>query len=143
VRICQIDLTGTSDADEHALQRVAALGFDHVLIGGWPHLPGEDAFAACARHGLAPLLDISLDRYAVDPADGTGPAPDPGWIDSALPAFAPHETDSHIPGARLRWHDQQAAEALGRPGCARLGWQARRASAAVRRHACPAGIGPR
>ncbi|MGH8790093.1 MAG: maltotransferase domain-containing protein [Cupriavidus necator] len=120
MRICQIDLTGTPDADEHALQRVAALGFDHVLIGGWPHLPGEDAFAACARHGLAPLLDISLDRYAVDHADGAGPAPDPGWIDSAVPAFAPHETDSHIPGARLRWHEQPAADALVQWWAARL-----------------------
>ncbi|MFJ4292596.1 maltotransferase domain-containing protein [Cupriavidus sp. NPDC089707] len=116
MRICQIDLTGTPDADEHALQRVAALGFDHVLIGGWPHLSGADTLAACARHGLAPLLDISLDRYS---ADGEG-APDPGWIDAAAPAFAPHETDNHLPGARLRWHDPQVAEALVQWWAARL-----------------------
>ena len=116
MRICQIDLTGTPDADEHALQRVAALGFDHVLIGGWPHLAGADTLAACARHGLAPLLDISLDRYS---ADGERAA-DPGWIDAAAPAFAPHETDNHIPGARLRWHDQQVAVALVQWWAARL-----------------------
>ncbi|WP_042879002.1 alpha-1,4-glucan--maltose-1-phosphate maltosyltransferase [Cupriavidus necator] len=109
MRICQIDLTGTPDADEHALKRVAALGFDHVLIGGWPRLLGEDALAACARHGLAPLLDLSLDRFTADGADS---AADPRWIDTSAPAFAPHETDNHIPGARLRWHDPQVAEAL-------------------------------
>ncbi|RDK10372.1 alpha-1,4-glucan--maltose-1-phosphate maltosyltransferase [Cupriavidus lacunae] len=120
MRICQIDLTGMPDADQHALQRVAALGFDHVLIGGWPHLPGEDTLAACARHGLAPLLDISLDRYMADGAAGADDLPDVAWIDTASPAYAPHETDNHIPGTRLRWHDRQIAEALVQWWAARL-----------------------
>ncbi|MBB3007779.1 alpha-1,4-glucan--maltose-1-phosphate maltosyltransferase [Cupriavidus alkaliphilus] len=120
MRICQIDLTGTPEADQHALQRVAALGFDHVLIGGWPHLPEDDTLAACARHGLAPLLDISLDRYMADGAAGTDDLPDAAWIDTAAPAFAPHETDNHIPGTRLRWHDRQIAEALVQWWAARL-----------------------
>jgi len=131
VRIYQIDLaraTGTQDTQNDVLRRIAALGFDHVLLSGWPAvMPGDqDALSAltalcatCHQHGLAPLLDVSLDRC---PAQLAGM--DPGWIDHAAPACTPRETDGHLPGARLRWHDPGIAEALA-------GWWAGQLGGAV------------
>jgi len=124
VRICQIDQSASPDAHHETLLRAAALGFDHVLLSGWaiPAGGAPDAsqdpeashlhslaslLAACRKHGIAPLLDVSLDRYQANGADI-----DQGWIDHAAPAFAPHDTDSHLPGSRLRWHDRTVAQAL-------------------------------
>ncbi|CAG2150754.1 alpha-1,4-glucan--maltose-1-phosphate maltosyltransferase [Cupriavidus numazuensis] len=120
MRICQLTIDRTSDqpdSQHEALRRVAALGFDHVLLSGRPAvvpanrdaLPELSALCAlCARHGLTPLLDVSLDRYQ----DNGAAVMDPAWIDHAAPAFAPHDTDNHLPGARLRWHGSDVATAL-------------------------------
>ncbi|CAG2146846.1 Alpha-1,4-glucan:maltose-1-phosphate maltosyltransferase [Cupriavidus yeoncheonensis] len=122
MRICLLNIdriTDPPDAQHDALRRVAALGFDHVLLSGRSAvLPGSrdtlSALAALcadsARHGLTPLLDISLDRYPESAESGTGI--DPAWIDRAAPAFAPHDTDNHLPGLRLRWQSPTVAAAL-------------------------------
>ncbi|WP_420991884.1 alpha-1,4-glucan--maltose-1-phosphate maltosyltransferase [Cupriavidus sp. 30B13] len=115
MRICQIDLSparldGAPDAD--ALARAAALGFDHVLLAGWPVLHAQAptlarAVAACQAHGLSCLLELALDRHP----DGSA-ALDPAWREPAGLAADPRDTDNHLPGARLRWHDPQVAAAL-------------------------------
>ncbi|ODV40850.1 hypothetical protein AWV79_04200 [Cupriavidus sp. UYMMa02A] len=119
MRICQLNIKQSSNpSDRHhdALRRIAALGFDHVLLSGWPAvIPGDrDTLPAltavcadCARHGLTPLIDVSLDRYRAD-----GAPIDPAWIDHGAPAFAPHDTDNHLPGVRLRWHSPRIAAGL-------------------------------
>ncbi|MDW3683441.1 alpha-1,4-glucan--maltose-1-phosphate maltosyltransferase [Cupriavidus sp. CV2] len=127
MRICQIDLSssrpegahegahdgaheGAPDAD--ALARAAKLGFDHVLLAGWPVLHAQgpalaQVVAACAAHGLSCLLELALDRY---PQGSAGL--DPGWREPAGLAADPRDTDNHLPGVRLRWHDPHTASAL-------------------------------
>ncbi|CAG9182727.1 Alpha-1,4-glucan:maltose-1-phosphate maltosyltransferase [Cupriavidus laharis] len=119
MRICLLNLDRTSDLSDgqhDTLRRIAALGFDYVLLSGWhAAIPGSrDALSAltalcadCARHGLSPLLDVSLDRYPEN-----GPAIDLAWIDHRAPAFAPHDTDNHLPGQRLRWDASAIAAGL-------------------------------
>ncbi|GJG95164.1 alpha-1,4-glucan--maltose-1-phosphate maltosyltransferase [Cupriavidus pauculus] len=112
MRICQINLKESRAPDDDALLRAAKLGFDHILLAGWsaPH-PNPDAlhaaFEACHRHGLAPLLDLSLDRFPHDAA-----ALHEGWVDHARPTGSPEATDSHLPGVRLRWFDDAIAGQL-------------------------------
>ncbi|WP_324291660.1 hypothetical protein [Cupriavidus sp. D39] len=115
MRICQIDLSptqldGAPVAD--ALARAAALGFDHVLLAGWPVLHAQgaalaQAVAACGAHGLSCLLELALDRY---PEGSAGL--DPGWREPAGLAADLRDTDNHLPGVRLRWHDPHTASAL-------------------------------
>ncbi len=74
MRICQLNIkqsSNPSDLHHDALRRIAALGFDHVLLSGWPAvIPGDrDTLPAltavcadCARHGLTPLIDVSWTR---------------------------------------------------------------------------------
>jgi len=120
LRICQLNLPPVTAPEilSETLERIAALGFDHVLLSDWAaQAPGDhQALAALveicaigARNGLASLLDVSLDRY---PAHGVNI--DPGWIDHTATALAPHETDSHLPGVRLRWHNPDIAAALAK-----------------------------
>ncbi|WP_325170321.1 alpha-1,4-glucan--maltose-1-phosphate maltosyltransferase [Cupriavidus respiraculi] len=111
MRICQIDLISTMREDNGAIARAAALGFDHVLLSGSSvlHAPAEAiaaAAAACRKQGLACLLDLALDRYP----EGSPPI-DPGWRES-VSAVDPRDSDSHLPGARLRWHDADIAGGL-------------------------------
>lgn len=112
MRICQLNLTESRALDNDALLRAAKLGFDHVLLAGWsaPH-PRPDAlraaFEACRHHGLAPLLDLALDRFPRDAA-----AMHDGWVDHARPAGSPDATDNHLPGVRLRWFDDATAGQL-------------------------------
>ncbi|KAA6129234.1 alpha-1,4-glucan--maltose-1-phosphate maltosyltransferase [Cupriavidus cauae] len=114
MRICQIDPNFVHQANDGtlgALARAKALGFDHVLLAGASplHTPPETlaAMAAhCRAQGLGCLLELALDRYP----DGAAPI-DPGWRhDGAMPD--PRDTDNHLPGARLRWHDEGVAAAL-------------------------------
>ncbi|WER48521.1 alpha-1,4-glucan--maltose-1-phosphate maltosyltransferase [Cupriavidus sp. WKF15] len=119
VRICLLNIDRTSDLAEgqhDTLRRIAALGFDHVLLSGWPVIVPDrgdplSSLAAvsadCARHGLAPLLDLSLDRYPEN-----GATIDPAWIDHDATRFSPHDTDNHLPGLRLRWHTPAVAAGL-------------------------------
>lgn len=127
VRICKLDLTSATEPDalSNELRRIAALGFSHVLCSGWPAPLADDRdalgataalCAACERTRLSLLLDLSLDRCPVQQT-----RIDPDWIDRAATASAPHETDSHLPGARLRWHDAGVAEALSGWWAAQLG----------------------
>lgn len=127
MRICQIDHTAVQPPSKDApgdpvqepanaplrdpLARAKALGFDHVLLAGASpvHLP-VDRLAALAAHcraqGLSCLLELSLDRHPDD-----GPPIDPAWRHhGAMPD--PRDTDNHLPGARLRWHDGGVADGL-------------------------------
>lgn len=115
MRICQIDLSATQldgAPGAEVLARAAALGFDHVLLAGWPVLHAQgaalaQAVAACGAHGLSCLLELALDRY---PEGSAGL--DPGWREPAGLAADPRDTDNHLPGVRLRWHDPHTASAL-------------------------------
>jgi len=112
VRICQLNLTDSRAVDDETLARTASLGFDHVLLNGWsvPQVRAGCLAAtvkACRDRGLAPLLELALDRF---PNDAAGMHD--GWIDHARPAGAPHATDNHLRGVRLRWFDDAIAEQL-------------------------------
>lgn len=112
MRICQLNLTESRAVDDAALARAAKLGFDHILLAGWPVPPTRPdalraAIDACRRHGLAPLLDLALDRFPRDSA-----AMHDGWVDHARPAGSPEATDNHLPGVRVRWFDDATAEQL-------------------------------
>ncbi|QOT81905.1 alpha-1,4-glucan--maltose-1-phosphate maltosyltransferase [Cupriavidus basilensis] len=115
MRICQIDLTLTQPdgaPSNDALARAAALGFDHVLLAGWPVLHPQaealaQAVAACSAHGLSCLLELALDRYP----DGSANL-EPCWREPAGLGADPRDTDNHLPGVRLRWHDSHCAAAL-------------------------------
>ena len=112
MRICQLNQTESRKLDDEVLARAARLGFDHVLLAGWsaPNHPPDTlnaALAACRRHGLAPLLDLALDRFPRDAA-----AMHDGWVDHARPAGSPGATDNHLPGVRVRWFDDATASQL-------------------------------
>ncbi|RZT39575.1 alpha-1,4-glucan--maltose-1-phosphate maltosyltransferase [Cupriavidus agavae] len=112
MRICQFNLKPSRAVDDDALARARRLGFDHILLAGWsvPHVPPETLRAtleSCRRHGLAPLLDLALDRLPQD-----GPGTQDGWVDHARPAGSPDASDSHLPGVRARWFDDATAGQL-------------------------------
>ncbi|WP_423193642.1 alpha-1,4-glucan--maltose-1-phosphate maltosyltransferase [Cupriavidus sp. H18C2] len=112
MRICQLNLKNARALDPEQLGRAAKLGFDHILLAGWsaPHTRPDvlqAAFAACRQHGLAPLVDLSLDRF---PHDAAGMHD--GWVDHARPAGSPDASDSHLPGVRVRWFDEATASQL-------------------------------
>ncbi|MEN7528217.1 alpha-1,4-glucan--maltose-1-phosphate maltosyltransferase [Cupriavidus sp. DL-D2] len=112
MRICQLNLINARAVEDEALERAARLGFDHILLSGWtvPQIPPETLRAAlerCRRRGLAPLLDLALDRLPHEAA-----AQHDGWVDHARPAGSPEATDNHLPGVRARWFDADTAEQL-------------------------------
>ncbi|MDO9708995.1 maltotransferase domain-containing protein [Paracraurococcus lichenis] len=132
-------LVGPLPAWDAAFARVAALGFDAVLLAP-PFAPGPsgnlfhladpeaphpileapgDAASALAElagkaraAGLALHLDIVLDRVA---EDGAFRARHPGWFAGAEPGTAPdpRQTPPERGTARARWEDPAVAEALG------------------------------
>lgn len=112
MRICQLNLKELRAVDDDALARAVQLGFDHVLLAGWsaPQMRPDilhTALEACRRHGLAPLLDLALDRFPKDAA-----AMHDSWVDHARPAGSPDATDNHLPGVRVRWFDDATASQL-------------------------------
>lgn len=112
MRICQLNLTESRALDNDALVRAARLGFDHILLAGWSASHSrpdalQAAIEACRAHGLAPLLDLALDRLPRDTA-----AMHDGWVDHARPAGSPDATDNHLPGVRVRWFDDATAGQL-------------------------------
>ncbi|MBV8157832.1 MAG: DUF3416 domain-containing protein, partial [Dyella sp.] len=112
MRICQLNLTEPRAALDETLTRTASLGFDHVLLAGWstPQVRADILAAtlqACRDRGLAPLLELALDRIPNDAA-GTHDS----WIDHARPAGGPEATDSHLRGVRARWFDDAVAAQL-------------------------------
>lgn len=121
MRICQLNLTDARAVDRDALVRAASLGFDHILLAGWsaPHTSLDalhQALQACRAEGLAPLLDLALDRL---PSNIAGQHD--GWVDHARPSGSPDATDSHLPGVRARWFDDAIAEQLVAWWSAQLG----------------------
>lgn len=111
MRICEIDLNSVLHADQGALGRAKTLGFDHVLVTGTSPLhTHRDTLATLAAHcraqGLACLIELALDRYPQE-----GPGIDQSWLDHGA-GHDPRDTDNHLGGARMRWHDSQAAGSL-------------------------------